>query len=96
MMLTDSESLHGGAARNNGRDPTPSPGSRSRATTPSLVWPARTSSGENSRTKLQNVVADSTAGRGGKPDNALTKLVSLKMVKQQKIKGGRGSDYSLA
>ena len=36
----------------------------------------------------------SQAGRGGKPDNALTKLVSQKKVRRQKIKGGRGSEYS--
>ena len=36
------------------------------------------------------------AGRGGKADNTLTKLVSQKKLKREKIKGGRGSEYSLA
>ena len=36
------------------------------------------------------------AKRGGKPDNALTKLVKEKKVKRQNIKGARGSDYRRA
>lgn len=33
------------------------------------------------------------AGRGGKPDNALTKLVKNKDLIREKVKGGRGSTY---
>jgi len=33
------------------------------------------------------------AKRGGKPDNALTKLVKNKDLKRVKVKGGRGSTY---
>ena len=33
------------------------------------------------------------AGRGGKPDNALTKLVEQKKVKRRNIQGARGSTY---
>ena len=36
------------------------------------------------------------AKRGGKPDNALTKLVKDKKVKRDKIEGGRGSTYQKA
>ncbi len=36
------------------------------------------------------------AGRGGKADNALTKLVKDGMVKREKLAAGMGSTYSLA
>ena len=36
------------------------------------------------------------AGRGGKPDNALTQLVADKKLKRAKVKGGRGSTYTKA
>ena len=34
--------------------------------------------------------------RGGKADNTLTKLVKGKQLKRAKVKGGRGSAYSVA
>ncbi len=37
-----------------------------------------------------------TAGRGGKADNALTKLVKDGLVKREKLAAGMGSTYSLA
>jgi hypothetical protein len=36
------------------------------------------------------------AGRGGKPDNTLTKLTKAKQLKRTKVKGGRGSTYAVA
>ncbi len=36
------------------------------------------------------------ARRGGKADNTLTKLVKGKQLKRAKVKGGRGSAYSVA
>ena len=44
-------------------DPTSSPGPRSQPDSTFLLRPAPTSSGENSRPKVQNVVADSSARR---------------------------------
>ena len=36
------------------------------------------------------------AKRGGKPDNALTKLTKAKQLKRTKVAGGRGSIYRVA
>lgn len=36
------------------------------------------------------------AGRGGKPDNTLGKLVKEKRIKRTPVKDGRGSSYTLA
>ena len=36
------------------------------------------------------------AGRGGKPDNALTQLVADKKLKRAKVKNGRGNTYTKA
>ena len=58
IVLTELARLRGAPALTNERDPKPSPGSRSPPNNTLLLWPAHTSSGENSRTKVQNVEAD--------------------------------------
>lgn len=47
-------------------------------------------------TTAQVKAAWNDAGRGGRPDNALTKLFKEGRIKRTEIKGSKGSIYSLA
>ena len=64
-VLVDLWRRHGARDRTNEREHKLLPGSRSQPHSTFLVYPTQTSSGEYSRTKLQNVVADSTETSGG-------------------------------
>ena len=52
--------------------------------------------GGKTLTTAELTAAWKQAGRGGKVDNALTKLVKLKQVKRRKVQAGQGSRYVLA
>ena len=52
--------------------------------------------GGKALTTAELTAAWKRAGRGGKVDNTLTKLVKSKKIKRRKVQGGRGSRYTLA
>ena len=66
MILIELARLRSARTRTNERDPKPSPGSRRQPTSTFLLSPAHTSIGEDSRTKVQNVVADSLGASHGR------------------------------
>ena len=53
-------------------------------------------SGGAIKTTAELAAAWNQAGRGGKVDNSLTKLVKAKTLKRRKIRGKKGSKYRLA
>ena len=80
MLQSKCVRRHGARVRTNESAPKPSPDSRSQPNSTFLLWPARSSCGENSRTEMQNVVTDSTANNFSvdKKNTAIAEVVRHK------------------